>query len=112
MHDDEIAHYGPNKGPRTDHVEDSKAVEDAKGEQSHLDVWDAWEGQVWVSAVEEEMQICSSTVAVYVSFWRCGSIVYRGVENQRDLVNSCLFIRIINIISIRRKPCIGWSKET
>lgn len=41
MHDDEIAHYGPNKGPRTDHVEDSKVVEDAKGEQSHLDVWDA-----------------------------------------------------------------------
>lgn len=46
MHDDEIAHYGANKGPRTDHVEDSKAVEDAKGEQSLSDVWDAREGQV------------------------------------------------------------------
>lgn len=44
MHDDEIAHYDSNKMPRTEHVEDSKAVEDVKAQQSQLDEWDAWEG--------------------------------------------------------------------
>ncbi|OXB35168.1 hypothetical protein LQV05_001196 [Cryptococcus neoformans] len=40
MHDDEIAHYDSNKRPRTEHVEDSKAVEDVKAQQSQLDEWD------------------------------------------------------------------------